>query len=82
MLLVPMAGVFVDDINNVLVIRFGYKINRLAQKVACFIVYELTGEVENKLSIASTVLHIVVFEDAVVSFVIIFIFLLGAVVMV
>jgi hypothetical protein len=82
MLFVPMAGVSIDAVNDILVIGFGYKINRLAQKVAGFIVYEFTWEVEDQFSIASAVLHIVVFKDAVVSLVIVFIFLLGAGVMI
>lgn len=78
MLFVPMASVSVDAVNNMIVIGFGYKINRLAQKVACLIVYELTRKVKDQSPITSTVLHIVILKYAVVAFVIVFVFLLGA----
>ncbi|OPZ83348.1 MAG: hypothetical protein BWY74_04470 [Firmicutes bacterium ADurb.Bin419] len=76
MLLVPMAAVPVNAGNDAFIITFGYKINRLSEEVTCFIIYKLTREVEYKLSVTSAVLHVIILKYAVVSFIIIFIFLL------
>ncbi|AFV05398.1 hypothetical protein DCF50_p1392 [Dehalobacter sp. CF] len=78
MFLVPMTAVPVNADNNILVITFGYKINRLSEEVACFIIYKLAREVKYQLAVTSAVLHIIILEYTVISLIIIFIFLLDA----